>query len=145
MKPIKTKQTADMIKATVVLERPSSEELAHHSRAEKYNALRENTAKLRERIIEWIRKQELEEEISRVGEPTAFNVLFFICTPKAAEQLVNAPGVISVSTGNEFEMDLPRPKGKTPQGGYKKSVSITNLGKIGSRQMSRFKSKKHKS
>lgn len=67
---------ANMIKVTVVLECPSSEKLAYHSRAEKYNAMRENTAKLRERIIEWIRNQGLEEEISRVGEPTAFNVLF---------------------------------------------------------------------
>lgn len=104
----------NMIKVTVVFERPSSEELAHYNRAEKRNILQENTARLRERIISWIKDQGLEGEIAQTGEPTAFNVLFVICTPKAAEQLVNAPGVISVSTGNEFEVDLLRLKDKTP-------------------------------
>lgn len=122
MKPIKTKKTEDMIKATVVLERPSSEELAHHSRAEKYNALRNNTARLKEKLIAWIEEQGLSEEISQIGEPTAFNILFVTCTPKVVKKLTQAPGVVSVSMGNEFEVGFAQLKDKTPQGDYKKSV-----------------------
>ena len=75
VEPMQADRFSDMIKIAVVLERPSAEELAQYNRAEKYKVLQENTAKLRKQIIAWIEKQGLSEEVSQIGEPTAFNIL----------------------------------------------------------------------
>ena len=69
-------------------------------------------ARLREQLIGWIKEQGLLEEVAQVGEPTAFNMLFVVCTPRVAEQLVQAPGVVSVSPSKEFEVDFPRTRDK---------------------------------
>jgi hypothetical protein len=114
VEPIKPDWPADMSKFMVVLERPSSQELAQHSQSEKYKILRQNTARLREQLIVWIKEQGLSAEVSQVGEPTAFNTLFVVSTPRAAEQMVQAPGVLSVSSSKEFKVDLPRQAEKRP-------------------------------
>jgi len=98
----------------VVLERPSSQELAQYSRSEKYKILWENNARLREQLLVWIKEHGLSAEVSQIGEPTAFNTLFVVSTPRAAEQMVQAPGVLSVSGSQEFKVDLPRQAEKRP-------------------------------
>jgi len=98
----------------VVLERPSSKELAQHSRSEKYKILWENTARRREQLLVWIKEQGLSAEVSQVGELTALNMLFVVSTPRAAEQMVQAPGVLSVSSSKEFKVELPRQAEKRP-------------------------------
>lgn len=108
VEPIQPDQPLEMVKVALVLERPSSDELAQHDRAEKYQILRTNTAELRRGLIAWIEEQGLSEEVSRIGEATVFNVLFVVCTPRVAEELTRAPGVVSVSPGEDFRVDLLR-------------------------------------
>lgn len=106
VEPIQPDRPLEMIKVAVMLERPSSEELVQHDRAAKYQLLRSNTAELRGRLIAWIEEQGLSEEVSRVGEATVFNMLFVVCTPRVAEELTRAPGVVSVSPSEDFRVDL---------------------------------------
>jgi len=114
VEPIKPDRPSDMSQFLVVLERPSSKELAQYSRSEKYKILWENNARLREQLLIWIKEQGLSAEVSQVGEPTAFNTLFVVSTPRAAEQIVQAPGVLSVSSSKEFKVELPRQTEKRP-------------------------------
>jgi hypothetical protein len=106
VEPIQPDRPLGMIKVGVVLERPSSEELVQHDRGEKYQILRSNTADLRKELIAWIEEQGLSEEVSRIGEATVFNMLFVVCTPRVAEELTRAPGVVSVSPSEDFRVDL---------------------------------------
>jgi hypothetical protein len=106
VEPIQPDQPLEMVKVALVLERPSSKELAQHNRAEKYRILRTNTAELRGGLIAWIEEQGLSEEVSRIGEATVFNMLFVVCTPRVAEELTRAPGVVSVSPSEDFRVDL---------------------------------------
>jgi hypothetical protein len=106
VEPIQPDQSLEMVKVALVLERPSSKELAQHNRAEKYQILRTNTAELRRGLIAWIEEQGLSEEVSRIGEATVFNMLFVVCTPRVAEELTRAPGVVSVSPSEDFRVDL---------------------------------------
>jgi hypothetical protein len=108
VEPIQPDQPLEMVKVAVMLERPSSEELVQHDRAKKYQILRANTADLRGGLIAWIEEQGLSGEVSRIGEATVFNVLFVVCTPRVAEELARAPGVVSVSPGEDFRVDLLR-------------------------------------
>ncbi len=114
VEPIKPDRPADMSQFLVVLERPSSKELAQHSRSEKYKILWENTARRREQLLVWIKEQGLSAEVSQVGELTALNMLFVVSTPRAAELMIQAPGVLSVSSSKEFKVDLPRQTEKRP-------------------------------
>ena len=104
--PLQSHRSTDMIEVAVTLERPASEELAQHDRAEKYDVLRANTAERRDRLIAWIAEQGLSEEVTQVGEATVFNMLFVTCTPRAAKELARAPGVVSVGVSKEIEVDL---------------------------------------
>jgi hypothetical protein len=106
VEPIQPDRPLEMIKVAVMLERPSSEELAQHDRGEKYQILRSNTAELRGGLVAWIEEQGLSEEVSRIGEATVFNMLFVVCTPRVAEELTRAPGVVSVSPSEDFRVDL---------------------------------------
>lgn len=106
VEPIQPDRPLEMIKVAVMLERPSSDELVQHDRAAKYQLLRSNTAELRGRLIAWIEEQGLSEEVSRVGEATVFNMLFVVCTPRVAEELTRAPGVVRVSPSEDFRVDL---------------------------------------
>ncbi|MBI1925115.1 hypothetical protein HYR99_12815 [Candidatus Poribacteria bacterium] len=112
IEPIHLDQSSNMIKVEVTLKRPLSEELAQYDRRKKYSILRENAVKLKEGLLEWIKKKGLWAEVSQIGEPTVFNMLSVTCTPRVAEQLVRAPGVVSVFPS--FEVDLTRPVDKTP-------------------------------
>jgi hypothetical protein len=106
VEPIQPDQPLGMVKVAVKLERPASEELTQHDRAEKYRILRSNTVDRRKELIAWIDEQGLSEEVSRVGDATVFNMLFVVCTPRVAEELTRAPGVISVSPSEDFKVDL---------------------------------------
>lgn len=111
--PIRPGIPLDMVSVAVVVDRPSSEDLAGHSRAEKYLALRKNASGVRDRLIDWISEQGLAAEVYQVGQPTAFNLLFVVATPGVAERLAQAPGVISVTPSQDFGVDLPHPDGQT--------------------------------
>jgi hypothetical protein len=108
-----------MITLAVQLERPSPKALGQYDRAQKYRILRDNTSQTRDKLIAWIEDQGLSDEVYRIGDPTAFNLLFIDATPEVAERLAKAPGVVSVSASEDIEVDLPKPrrKGQNPQRG----------------------------
>lgn len=99
-----------MITLAVQLERPSPKALGQYDRAQKYRILRDNTSQARDKLIAWIEDQGLSDEVYRIGDPTAFNLLFIDTTARVAERLTKAPGVVGVSASEEIEVDLPKPR-----------------------------------
>lgn len=97
----------DLVQVMVQVARPAPESLAD-SRGEKYRALRENSLRQRERLVSWIAAEGLQDEVSRVGPPTAFDLLFVDCTTRVARRLPEAPGVIKVSQVSSFGVSLGR-------------------------------------
>jgi len=106
VEPIQPGRSSDMVKVMVTLERPSSQELAGYNREMKYQVLRNNSIEFKEGLVHWIEDQGLSHEVAEVGDVTAFNVLFIVCTPHVAQRLVQAPGVVSVSLTSDFRVDL---------------------------------------
>jgi hypothetical protein len=95
-----------MAEFTVRLSRPSPEELAGYNRAEKYKLLKANSVKHRDEIQTWIKDRGLSDEVFKIDEPTAFDMLFITCTPRVARYLKDADGVIDVSVSPEFSVAL---------------------------------------
>lgn len=95
-----------MIQVMVQVARPAPEALEGAKRGEKYEALRENSLRQRERLVHWLEDEGLEDEVDRVGPPTAFDLLFVDCTLRVAERLPEAPGVIKVSQVSAFGVSL---------------------------------------
>jgi hypothetical protein len=99
----------EMVRVAVTLQRPSSSELRDLSRAEKYRVLRENSDRIRTRLIDWLNERGMAGEVSKIGEPTMFNTLFIVATQRVAEQLRRAPGVVDVGPEALVAVDIPRP------------------------------------
>lgn len=99
----------NMLQFMVTVNRPSSKELAGLDRSEKYKLLKANSAKRKEEIKAWIKAHELDAEVFKIEEPTAFNMLFITCTSKVAEQLKHADAVVSVLRSPEFSVALTKP------------------------------------
>lgn len=98
-----------MVEFMVRINRPSPEDLAGIDRAEKYELLKANSVKRMDEIKAWIEEQELDTEVFTIKEPTVFNVLFIICTPKVAKQLEHSKAVVSISRSPEFSVGLAKP------------------------------------
>jgi hypothetical protein len=103
-----------MIQLMVTLARPDPKELAGYDRARKFQLLQDNSMKRRADLVAWLREQDLANQVAKVGEPTAFNVLFITATPAVAKRLTDAPGVLSVSPTEEFKVGLTNPARKGP-------------------------------
>jgi hypothetical protein len=82
----------------ITLKRSPTSELAQHNWVDKYDILLKKVKCQREKLITWLSKQGLRDEVSEIGEPTVFNILPIVCTQNVAKQLSQAPGVVSVST-----------------------------------------------
>jgi hypothetical protein len=95
-----------MITVMLTLERPSSEQLSHYDRGQKYAALKSSASEIRDRLMKWIDKEGLSQDVARVGEPTAFHTLFVTSTLTAAQQLSRAPGVLGVAPTGDLDVDL---------------------------------------
>lgn len=95
-----------MAEFMVRLSRPSPKELAGINRSRKYRILKANSVEHRNKIQAWIKAEGLSSEVSKIEEPTAFDMLFITCTPRVAESLKAADGVISVSLNPEFSVKL---------------------------------------
>lgn len=106
MKVIHSGSPTNMAEFTVRFSRPSPKELAGYNRTEKYNLLKANSVKHRDEIQVWIKNQGLSDEVFGIQEPTAFNLLFITCTPRVAQYLKDADGVINVSRSPEFSVEL---------------------------------------
>jgi fructose-specific phosphotransferase system IIC component len=89
----------EWIKVMVEIERPPATELEPLSRSARYRRLKANAQQHRTELEEWVHDKGLDNEVQTIGEATAFNLLFAIITPKAAEALVDAPGVVAVMAG----------------------------------------------
>lgn len=106
IEPVQPDRSPAMVKVMVTLERPSSQQLAGYNRDTKYQVLRNNSVECKEGLIHWIEEQGLSHEVAEIGDATAFNVLFLVCTPRVAERLLQAPGVVNVSLAGDFWVDL---------------------------------------
>ena len=106
MRTIHSDSPTNMAAFSVRFSRPSPEELAGYNRAEKYKLLKANSVRHRDEIQAWIKDRGLSDEVFKIEEPTAFDLLFITCTPKVARYLRNADGVISVSRNPEFSVEL---------------------------------------
>ncbi|MCS7221135.1 MAG: hypothetical protein RML36_12065 [Anaerolineae bacterium] len=106
VEPVQPDRFPGMVKVMVTLERPSSQELAGYNRDMRYQVLRNNSVEFKEGLIHWIKEQGLSHEVAEIGDATAFNVLFLVCTPQVAERLLQAPGVVNVSLAGDFRVDL---------------------------------------
>lgn len=93
--------SADLVSVLLEVERPSAAELAPYSRGERYRRLRANTEAHRAELQHWIDRHDLSNEVMTVSPATGFNLLFVQCTPHAAQELVNAPGVVEVLSANQ--------------------------------------------
>ncbi|MXV82004.1 hypothetical protein F4X88_20695 [Candidatus Poribacteria bacterium] len=71
--------------------------------------LKANSVKRKDEIKAWIRAHGLDNEVFKIEEPTAFNMLFITCTPKVAKQLKHADAVVSVLRSPEFSVALTKP------------------------------------
>ena len=98
----------NMLQFMVMVNRPSSKELAGIDRAEKYKLLRANSVKRKDEIEAWIKAKGLDGEVFKIKEPTVFNMLFITCTPEVAKQLEDADGVVSVAPSPEFSVRLTK-------------------------------------
>jgi hypothetical protein len=103
---IETRYESSMHTFMLTLERPSGEQLRHRGRGQRYSLLKESATEIRERLVEWIDANGLTTDVARVSEPTVFNTLFVTSTPRAAEQLSHAPGVVDVAPTEAFEVEL---------------------------------------
>jgi hypothetical protein len=90
----------------LTLERPSAEQLQHQGRGRKYWLLKQSATEIRERLVEWIDENGLAGDVVRVSQPTVFNTLFVTSTPRAAEWLSHAPGVVDVAPTGAIGVDL---------------------------------------
>lgn len=106
--PPSNNRLQSLIRSVVTLKRPSAEELAHCTRAEKYRRLREHNGQARTRLLHWIDEHGLSNEVIRVSEPTAFNTLFVEGTRHAINELVHAPDVLHIAEDGDITTDLPR-------------------------------------
>lgn len=93
------------VQMKVTVERPSAEELSRCDRGEKFRMLLERNGQHRAELIEWIQEHGLSDQVTRIGEATAFNILFVEGTPEAAQSLWDAPGVVSVDVTDGFPLE----------------------------------------
>lgn len=94
-------QSAPWVQVMVTIDRPKPESLAGCDRKEKFAILVENARQHRQQLVQWIQEHDLADEVVRIGAPTSFNLLFIQCTPHAAAQLAQAPGVVDVAVEHE--------------------------------------------
>lgn len=85
------------VQVMLTMERPSSSSLTGCNRQEKFDILLKHAQHQREVLIEWIQSHNLADEVLRIGQPTSLNLLFVQCTPHAADQLAQVPGVVDVA------------------------------------------------
>jgi hypothetical protein len=90
----------DWVDVTVAVKRPPPNVLAGHNRREKLKILEANARRQRANLVEWIEQHDLAPEVNTIGAPTSFNLFFVQCTPRAAQALKDAPGVLSVTIEN---------------------------------------------
>lgn len=91
---------AAWIKVMVEIDRPPAAELEQLSRRARYRRLKDNARQHRTDLEAWVHREGLDDEVQTIGEATAFNLLFAVATPKAAEAMADAPGVVAVMTGD---------------------------------------------
>jgi hypothetical protein len=88
----------------VTVKQPPAAALMGHDRREKLQILEANARQQRAKLIEWIEQHGLAGEVNAIGGPTSFNLFFIQCTPRAAQAIKDAPGVLSVTTENKSNL-----------------------------------------
>lgn len=72
-------------------------ELVDLDRGERYRRMMAHAQAQRQRIQRWLEVQGLAGEVTRLGDPNTFNLLFICCTERVAAELYRAPDVIDVA------------------------------------------------
>ena len=86
----------EWVKVMVTVEQPPSRMLAGCNRREKLERLEANARHHRTHLLQWLAEHDLSGEVELISGPISFNILWAYSTPKAAQALRDAPGVISV-------------------------------------------------
>jgi hypothetical protein len=92
------------MECVVTVKRPPAAALDGHDRREKLQILEANARQQRANLVEWIEQHGLAGEVNTIGTPTSFNLFFIQCTPRAAQALKDAPGVLSVTTDEKVNL-----------------------------------------
>lgn len=90
----------------VLFDRSSFSELRSLQREERFQALRSRSIQLKQGLVRWIDQHGLSASVTRISEPTAFNMLFIICTPDLADHLMDAPHVDRVFMNDDVPVEL---------------------------------------
>jgi len=88
----------------VKIRRPLVEDIKGMNHAKKYKLLKENSIAIRRKIITWIDKHGLYDQVYEITEATVFNILFITCTHKVAKHIENMNEVVSISKDIEFNL-----------------------------------------
>jgi hypothetical protein len=95
----------EWVNVMIEVERPSIKEADGVTRSERYKRLKANADMRRNELQSWIVRNGLADEVTAMGEATAFNLFFIRCTPHAAAELTHAPGVVSVMLADDHSLD----------------------------------------
>ncbi len=90
----------------VLFDRSSFLELRSLQREERFQALRSRSIQLKQGLVRWIDQHGLSASVTRISEPTTFNMLFIICTPDLADHLMDAPHVDHVFMNDDVPVEL---------------------------------------
>jgi len=86
-----------MIEVLVVMRPPVHKPTIPSDRSTEYQRLLGETQQARDQLINWLKNLSAWDEVDEVGEPNAFNIIPFVCSPRIASLLENAPGVEAVT------------------------------------------------
>ena len=89
---------------SVVIERPEASDIKQFKTENRYELLKKQAEKARQDLIDWLDQHGLNEQVERIGEATAFNVLFVDATDEVEARLKEAPGVKGVARADGFKL-----------------------------------------
>lgn len=85
------------VQVLLTLRHLDAETLKPLDRGARYRRLLAHAAAQRQCIAQWLEEHHLSAEVASLGDPNTFNLLFVTCTPRVAEMLKEAPGVVDVA------------------------------------------------
>jgi hypothetical protein len=99
-------QNDDQVRFSLLLERPSSEELRHYDRAGRVQRLRENSEARKRELVDWLQQQHVQQSVTRISKPNTMNILF-VDAPRTLENLLKrAPGIKNVAVVRDLDVLL---------------------------------------
>lgn len=75
-------------------------------RQTRLNAMKARSRAARDRVLAWLREQNVKGDYKHVSQPTAFGSFTMECTPELLRVVRRAPGVESVTRVNDVPLQL---------------------------------------